>query len=72
MCLNEFNNPCCEAIEKMLIQCVLTYIWYEHSINIPWLKYKGYNVLVDQFKHSRYSEEQISKNGLNCRHFKKS
>lgn len=46
------------------------YMVWKLKINIPWLKYKVYNILVNQFKQSWYSEVQ-TQNGLNYRHLKK-
>lgn len=50
----------------------MTYIWYQNTINIPWLKSKVYNILLDQFKQSWYSEVHNSPKGLDYRIFKNS
>lgn len=51
---------------------IVIYMVWKHIINIPWLKSKVYNILLDQFKQSWYSEVQNSPKGLNYRIFKKS
>ena len=69
--LRNYKNPWCQFVQSILNECGLSSVWQENSINIPWLKSKVYNILLDQFKQSWYSDMQTSPKGLNYRLFKK-
>lgn len=70
--LKNYKNPWCESVKNILDDCGLSYIWQENSINIPWLKMKVRNILLDQFNQSWYSDVQNSPKSINYRLFKKS
>ena len=58
--LRNYKNPWCKFVQSILNECGLSSAWQENSINVPWLKSKVYNILLDQFKQSWYSDKQTS------------
>ena len=58
--LRNNKNPWCKFVQSILKECGLSSVWQENSIYIPWLKSKVYNILLDQFKQSWYSDKQTS------------
>ena len=53
MCIKKlYKNPWCKFVQSNLNECGLSCVWQKISINIPWLKSKVYNIILDQFKQT--------------------